>query len=105
MVFLRVGHIFLSQAKVNISQLVVTGYIVPHVCKYLAGRPKLLLHRPLLDGSPCGFHNSVMDALGKYLEERNGIGDALDISGDVHPTVELAPLAPGGGILLVDCGG
>ena len=46
-----------------------------------------------------------MDALRKDLDERYGIEDYLYIGGDVHPTEELVPLEPGGGVLLVYFGG
>ena len=39
------------------------------------------------------------------LEEGYGIGYALDMDGYLKPTVELSIMAPGGGVLLLDCGG
>ena len=57
-VLLYVGHELLSQVNVELSQLVVTGVVGPHGCKYLADRSNLLIYRPLLDGAPCGCQDS-----------------------------------------------
>ena len=43
--------------------------------------------------------------LGKYRDERGGLPDALEVVWDIQPLAELAPLAPGGGVFLDDCGG
>ena len=40
----------IAQPKVNLSQLVVTGVVGPHVYKYLPDRTKVLFQGPLLDG-------------------------------------------------------
>ena len=58
-VFFCVGRDLLSQAKVKLFQLVVPGVIFPHSYKYLANQLGVLLHRPLLDGSPYGCQDSV----------------------------------------------
>ena len=41
-----------------------------------------------------------MQVLGEYLEEINWVHGALEVWGGVHPTVKLAPLAPGGCVFM-----
>ena len=49
--------------------------------------------------------NSGVDALGKYLEEKDGVIYSLKVGGDVEPAAEFVPLSPGCGIFLEECGG
>ena len=70
----------------------------------MVDRPNVLIHRLLLNGYPCGCQDYETDALGEDMEEMDGIGDALEIGGDVQPTEELAPLAPCGEVFLEDFG-
>ena len=51
-VLLHVCRELLSQAKVDIAQLVGPGVSGPHVYKYLPNGTKVLFHRPLLDRDP-----------------------------------------------------
>ena len=93
-----------DQVKFELAHIVVTGVVVPHSCKYLSDRPKLLFHRPLLDEPPSCCQITDTRAIGKDLEERYVIGDDLYIRLDLQPTEELAPLAPCGGVFLEDFG-
>ena len=82
-VLLCVGRGLSSQEKIDISQSVVPGVSGPHGCKYLADRPKLLLHRPIPDGSPCGCQDYGTDVLGEDMEERGGFVYSLGIGRDM----------------------
>ena len=99
-----VGHELSAQVKFKLAQLVVSGFYVPHGCKYFPVGTKVLFHIPLLDGYPTGFQKSGGHALGEDLEERDGIADALDVGQDSRPCAELSPLVLGGGVFLEDFG-
>ena len=45
-----------------------------------------------------------MDALGKNLEERNGVFNAFEVGGDFRPVAEAPPLALGGCVFLENYG-
>ena len=66
---------------------------------------KVLFHGSLLGRCSADYQKSGVHALGKDLEERDGIPNALEVGWDLQPLAELSPLAPGGGVFLEDCGG
>ena len=76
-VLFHVGCKLSSQEKSDLAQLVVLGVVVPHGCEDLDNQPKVLFHKHILDGSPCGCQDSGTDTLGEDLEGSCGIGDAL----------------------------
>ena len=93
-----------AQPKVNLSQLVVPGVVVPHGYEYLPDGTKVLFHGPLLDGDSNGCYKAGAHALGENLDKRGGIPNALEVGWGIQPLVELAPLAPGGRLFLEKCG-
>ena len=94
-----------AQPKFELAQLVVPGVIGLHGCKSFPDGTKLLFNKPLIFWCSPGFQKTGAHALGEDLEERDGISYALEVGWDVQPLAELAPLAPGGGVFLEDCGG
>ena len=42
----------------------------------------------------------MVNSIGKYLEKGNGVVDASEFGGYLHPTTEGVPLLPSGGIIL-----
>ena len=93
-----------AQPKVKLDQLVVPGVFGPHRYKYFPYGTKVLFHGTLLDGCSSGFQKVGAHALGEDIEETYGIPDVLEVGWDLHPLAELAPLAPGGGVFLEECG-
>ena len=64
-----------------------------------------MLDRSLLDRLPLHRQKAVTDALGKDLEERNGVLNVFEVEGDLQPSAEVPLLAPGVGVFLEDiCG-
>ena len=80
------------------------GVSAPHGCEYFTDGTKLLLPGPLLDGFPSGFQKADEHALGKDMEEGDGIPDALEVGWYFQSLAELVPLVPGSGVFLEDCG-
>ena len=99
-----VGHELSAQAKVELAKLVVSGVVSPHGCKYLPYGTKVLFHGPLPDGYTAVCQKAGAQAIGEYIEERDGIPNALEVVCYFHPFVVLAPLDPGGGMFLEDGG-
>ena len=44
------------------------------------------------------------DVLGEKLEKGNGVLNILEVGGDLDPSAEAPPLAPGGGVFIEDVG-
>ena len=78
----RVCRELLSQAKIEIIQLVVPGVAGPHGCKYLTDVTKVLLYRLLLDRDTAGSQKAGAHGLGKDLEERDRISNILEVGWD-----------------------
>ena len=74
-----VGGDSLAQLKVELTQLFLPGFAVPHCCEYLPNGIKVLLHGPLLDGYPTGCQRDGAHTLGEDMEERGLIPAALDV--------------------------
>ena len=67
-ILLLVGRQLASQAKIELSQSVVSGVVGPPGCNALTDRVEVLLDQSLLDGLPMGGQKSSTDVLGKKLE-------------------------------------
>ena len=81
-----------SQAKVNFHHIVVPGAVVPHGFKYLACGPKVMLHKPFLDGLPSFCQNPSAHTLREDLEEGDRFNNSLEIRLYVDPTAKFEPL-------------
>ena len=92
----------MSQRKVDIPHAVVSGVVGPHRYEDLTDRAEVLLDRLLLDRLPLRGQKAGTDALGKNLEEGNGVLNVLEVGGELVPAAEAPPLAPGGGVFLED---
>ena len=82
----------------------MAGDVGPHRCKNLTDVTEVFLERSLLNGIPLRGQKYGTDALGKNLEEQNGVFNAFEVGGNFQPEVEAPPLAPGGGVFLEDGG-
>ena len=103
-ILFEVSGEFPAQPKVKLDQLGVPGDFGPHRYEYFPYGTKVLFHGTLLDGCSSGFQKVGAHALGEDIEETYGIPDVLEVGWDLHPLAELAPLAPGGGVFLEECG-
>ena len=103
-VFFCIGRNLLSQAKVELSQLVAPGVAGAQGCEYFPNVTKVPLHGPLLDEYPAGFQKAGAHNIGEDLEERYGIANTLEVGCDSQTFAELASLAPGVGVFLEECG-
>ena len=103
-VLLCVSRELLSQAKVELAQLVVPKFDGPHGYEYIPDGTKVLFHGYLLDRNPSGFQKSVVHALRKEMEESYGIPNTLEVVWYSQPFVEISLLVPGSGVFLEDGG-
>ena len=90
----RVGAQLSVDAEVSVTYFVFAGVRGPHAGELLADRSKRPLHCARLDTSPAGSELTVLVALGKYLE--NGDGVSPFPKERIHPVVgaELFPALP-----------
>ena len=99
---LLIGHQLASQVKIDISHSVVLGVVDLHGCEDLTNQADVLLNPSLLDGLPFCEQKPSTDALGKNLEEGNGVLNVFEVWGDLQPAAEAPPLAPGSSVFLED---
>ena len=81
----------MSQPKVELPHVVVSGVVGPHGCEDLTDRVEVLLDQSLIDRFPLQRQKADTDALGENLEEGNGVLSVLEVGGNFHPAAE-APL-------------
>ena len=90
--------------KVDVAQLVQEGVSVPYCGEYLASRVKVLLDKTLAYTAALCRQEAISEAVGKYLEDRDGVGNVAKVGSDTQPGGEFSPLAPGS-LVGVDAGG
>ena len=104
-ILLLIGCQLASQPKVELPHAFVAGVVSPHGCKYLTNIEEVFLDRLLLDRFPLHGQKAGTYAIGENLEERNGVINIFEVGNNLHPAVEVPPLAPGGNLFLEDsCG-
>ena len=81
---------------------VVSGVVGPHRVKYMSDLAEVLLDGALPGGVAPDGQKSSVHALSENLEERNGIIDALEVQGYIHPDAEFDPLFLGSGVFFVE---
>ena len=84
--------------------MVVAGFVGPLVCKDLTDVAEVLPDQLLLDGLLLRGQKSGTDTLGGNLDERNGVFHDFEVGGDLQPSAEALPLAPGGGVFIENSG-
>ena len=93
----------MDQAKVDGAHSIESGVWGPHGRKVLAHRADVLLHASFQNGIFLDRKDARAYLVNKYLEERRGVLDAVEVGWYLEPAAEDVPVVPGCGVL-VDLG-